>query len=139
MWTSLRAAPARVLELFRGRRRMSAEQREEFAFHIEQEAAENVRRGMTEADARHAALVRFGGAQRFQEETNDVRGVVSVDNLARDARFAFRRIRRAPGFSGAVIATLGIGVGVAIGIGSIVYGVLFRDLPYDRPDQLVRV
>src|SRR4051812_25300632 len=139
MSSGARAAFVRVLELFRGRGRASAEQNEEFAFHIELEAAENVRRGMTAADARRAALVRFGGAQKYREETNDARGVASLDNLARDARFAFRRVRRAPGFSGAVIATLGIGMGVAIGIGSIVYGVLLRDLPYDRPDQLVRV
>jgi predicted permease len=135
----LRAVLARIRELFRGRSRIAAEQQEEFALHIEMETAENVRRGMTEADARRAALVRFGGAQRYHEETTDARGVVSLDNLARDARFAIRRLRRAPGFSAAVIATLGIGLGVAVGIGSIVYGVLLRDLPYDRPDQLVRV
>ncbi|HEX6049695.1 MAG TPA: ADOP family duplicated permease, partial [Gemmatimonadaceae bacterium] len=93
----------------------------------------------SEADARRAATLRFGGTQRFREETSDARGVVALDNLARDARFAFRRLHRAPGFAAAVIATLGIGIGAAVGIGTIVYGVLLRDLPYDTPDQLVRV
>jgi hypothetical protein len=65
--------------------------------------------------------------------------VVALDNLARDTRFALRRLRRTPGFAVGVIATLGIGIGAWAGIGSIVYGVLLRDLPYDRPDQLVRV
>src|SRR4029079_5489479 len=60
-------------------------------------------------------------------------------NLARDARFALRRLRRAPGFAGGVIATLGIGIGAAVGIGAIVYGVLLRDLPYENPDRLVHV
>ena len=106
---------------------------------MEMETAENVRRGMSEADARRAAMLRFGGTQRFREETSDARGVVALDNLARDARFALRRLRRAPGFAGGVIATLGIGIGAAVGIGTIVYGVLLRDLPYDEPDQLVRV
>jgi predicted permease len=69
----------------------------------------------------------------------DARGVVAIDNLARDARYALRRIRRAPAFALGVIATLGIGLGVAVGIGSIVYGVLLRDLPYPKPDRLVRV
>ena len=135
----MRAALARVRELFRHRSHVAAEQDEEFAFHLEMETAENIRRGMGNADARRAALLRFGGTQRFREETRDARGVVAVDNLARDTRFAFRRLHRAPGFAAGVIATLGIGIGAAVGIGTIVYGVLLRDLPYHEPDQLVRV
>ena len=139
MLERVRFALARAREIFRRRSRSATEQSEEFSFHIEMETAENVRRGMTEADARRASLLRFGGTQRFREETSDARGVVAVDNLARDTRFAFRRLKRAPGFAAGVIATLGIGIGTAAGIGTIVYGVVVRDLPYDKPDQLVRV
>ena len=139
MIEALRAAAARVRELLRSRTRHAAEQDDEFAFHIAMETAENVRRGMTEPDARRAALLRFGGAERFREETRDARGIVAVDNLLRDARFALRRIRRAPAFATGVIATLGVGIGAAVGIGTLVYGVLLRDLPYDHPDRLVRV
>ena len=138
MLRDLRAALTRVRELFRRRSRLAAEQSEEFAFHIEMETAENVRRGMTRAEARRAALLRFGGAQRFLEATDDARGVVALDNLARDSRFALRRLGRAPGFSAGVIATLGIGIGAAVGIGTIVYDVLVRDLPYAKPDELAR-
>lgn len=134
-----RAALARLRELFRRRSRSDAEQSEEFFFHVEMETAENIRRGMSDAEARRAALLRFGGTQRFREETRDARGIVALDNLARDTRFALRRLYRAPGFSAGVIATLGIGIGAAAGIGTIVYGVLLRDLPYHEPDRLVRV
>jgi putative ABC transport system permease protein len=135
----MRAALTRVRELFRRRAQSFAEQDEEFSFHLEMETAENIRRGMSEADARRAALLRFGGTQRFREETSGARGVVAIDNLARDARYALRRIRLAPAFAAGVVATLGIGIGAAAGIGTIVYGVLLRDLPYAEPDQLVRV
>jgi predicted permease len=135
----VRAALTRVRELFRRRSHFAAEQNEEFSFHLEMETAENIRRGMSDAEARRAALLRFGGMQRFREETSDARGVVTLDNLARDTRFAIRRLHRAPGFAAGVVATLGIGIGAAVGIGTIVYGVLLRDLPYDKPDQLVRV
>ncbi|HEY2849001.1 MAG TPA: permease prefix domain 1-containing protein, partial [Gemmatimonadaceae bacterium] len=111
----LRAAVARIRELFRHRSHSVAEQGEEISFHIEMETAENVRRGMGEADARRAALLRFGGTQRFREEANDARGVVALDNLARDTRFALRRLRHGPGFAAGVIATLGIGIGAAVG------------------------
>lgn len=139
MLNHMHAALTRVRELFRRRSHSAAAQDEEFAFHLEMETAENMRRGMSEAEARRAAVLRFGGKQRFREETSDARGVVAIDNLARDTRFALRRLRRAPGFTAGVIATLGIGIGGAVGIGSIVYGVLLRDLPYDKPKQLVRV
>ena len=115
MLHQIRAALARISELFRPRSRFAAEQTEEFRFHIEMETAENVRRGMSEPEARRAAILRFGGQQRWTAETQDARGVVAVDNLARDARYALRRIRRAPAFAGGVIATLGIGLGVAVG------------------------
>ena len=134
----LRAMAARVRESFL-RSGIAAEQDEEFRFHLDMEIAHNIRRGMSEPEARRAALVRFGGTQRFREETQAARGVAAIDNLARDARFAVRRIHRAPGFATGIIATLGIGIGAAVGIGTIVYGVLFRDLPYANPDQLVRV
>src|SRR3569833_4235684 len=136
MLPSLRAALVRVRELFRRRSRIAAERDDEFSFHIEMETRENMRLGLSEADAHRAALLRFGGAQRFREETTDARGVVALDNLARDTRFAIRRIKRAPAFAVGVIATLGIGVGAAVGIGTIVYDVLLRDLPYSHPDRL---
>jgi predicted permease len=139
MLYQVRAALARVRELFSRRSLSADEQNEEFSFHLEMEMMENIRRGMSEAEARRAALLRFGGTQRFREETRNARGVVALDNLARDTRFAIRRLKRAPGFAAGVIATLGIGIGVAVGIGTIVYGVLLRDLPYDKPDQIVRV
>lgn len=135
----LRAALARARELFRRRSRVAAEQDEEFAFHLEMETAENVRRGMSASEARRVAVLRFGGTQRFREDTSDARGVVALDNLARDGRFAVRRLRRSPGFATGVLITLGIGIGAAVGIGSIVYGVLLRDLPFQKPDRLVRV
>ncbi len=139
MRARIHAALARVAEVFRRRSRSTAEQRDEFAFHVEMQTAENIRRGMNPAEARRAAMVRFGGVQRFRQETHDARGLVAIDHVVRDTRFAFRRLRRAPAFAAGVIATLGVGVGAAVGIGSIVYGVLLRDLPYHNPGQLVRV
>jgi putative ABC transport system permease protein len=135
----VRAAIARVRELFRHRSDSAAEQDEEFALHIDLETAENVRRGMGEADARRAALLRFGGTQRFREEASDARGVVALDNLARDTRFALRRLRRAPSFSLGAIATMAVGVAGAVAIGTLVHGVLLRPLPYPDADGLVDV
>ena len=135
----VRAALTRVRELFRRRSRFAAEQNEEFSFHIEMETAENIRRGMSDDDARRAALLRFGGSSASARR-RATRAASSRSTISRVTRASpSAACSRAPAFAAGVIATLGIGIGAAVGIGTIVYGVLLRDLPYNNPDQLVRV
>src|SRR5688500_12041704 len=129
MRTFFHSAIARMRALAR-RSKLEAERDEEFGFHLQMEVEHNRRRGMSESDARRAAVLAFGGVQRFREETQDARGVAVMENILRDARFAMRRLRRSPSFSLGVIATLGVGVGAAVPIGTLVYGVLPRPLPY---------
>ena len=138
MLTATRRLIARARELF-ARNRISAERDEEFRFHLEMEIEHNKRAGMSDEDARRTAAIAFGGEQRFREETGDARGFAAIDNARRDLRFAMRRIRRSPGFTAGVVATLGIGIGISVGIGSIVYGVLIRPLPYKNPESLYRI
>jgi putative ABC transport system permease protein len=57
--------------------------------------------------------------------------------IAHDLRFAFRQLRKAPGFTLTVVFTLALGIGTATSIFSLVEGILLRPLPFSKPDRLV--
>jgi putative ABC transport system permease protein len=59
--------------------------------------------------------------------------------LGQNIRFAFRQLRKAPGFSLTVVLTLALGIGAVTAIFSLVEGVLLRPLPFSDPDRLVQL
>jgi predicted permease len=59
--------------------------------------------------------------------------------LAQDVRYAFRLLRRQPGFAALAIATTALGIGATTALFSVAYGVLLKPLPWPDADRLVRL
>src|SRR5712691_10465235 len=97
------------------------------------------RRGMTPDEARFAARRAFGGVEQTKELHRDARSFVWLDDGRRDLQYAVRILRRAPGFTAAVVLTLGLGIGANTAMFSVISGVVLKPLGYPEADRIVAV
>ena len=113
--------------------------REEIAEHLAFQTEENLRAGMSPAEARRQATLKLGAAAAIREHHHAEHSIPFVENLLFDLRYAVRMLLRSPGFSLIVIATMALGIGATTAIYSVIDATLLHPLPYPNPSQLVRI
>ena len=105
-------------------------------------------RGMSYDDARRDAVRRLGDdLDRVRERLHRsadlrerrMRLHEFFDDLAQDLRYAVRGLRRRPAFTAIAMLTLAIGIGATTAIYSAVNVLLVRSLPYERPDEIMKI
>jgi hypothetical protein len=85
---------------------------EELRFHIEQYIGDLVRAGMPPEEAARRARLEFGSVDNVKADCREARGLRLFDELHHDLRYAVRLMRKTPGITATVLATLALCLGV---------------------------
>ena len=132
----------RITSLLRNISRKAVVERElseEVSSYAELLTRAKIRAGLSETEARRAALIELGGAEQVKQQVREARAGFRIDTLLQDLRYAARSLRKNPAFSLTAIATLMLGIGASAAMFTVVRGVLLKSLPYPEAERLVAV
>jgi predicted permease len=112
---------------------------DELDFHVQQQIAENVARGMNAEDARSTALRMFGNPTQVRDEARSTWSWGWLEKFWRDLRYGARTLRRSPGFTIIAVLVMTLGIGATASLFTIVNAVMLQPLPFQDPGRLVMV
>ncbi len=110
--------------------------KEEMESHIAAQTEDNIRSGIAPAEARRQAVLKFGAAESIRESYHAEEGLPLVESVLQDFRYAFRILRKSPGFTAAVVVTLALAIGANTAIFSLVNALMLTSLPYPHPERM---
>ena len=108
---------------------------------------EQVRRGLSEAEARRITMERFGDLASVhvalgsidRERVRSERRRAAVTDLGQDIAYAMRVLAKRPLSAAIIVFCLALGIGATTTVFSVGDALLLRPLPYPNGDRLVQV
>lgn len=111
----------------------------ELRFHFETQVADKIEAVLTEAEARRATRLEFGGLEQIKQDRRESRGTLWLVSIVQDLRFGVRILARSPGFSVTAIVVLALGIGVSTLAFSRYNIAALQPLPVRDPATVVRI
>jgi predicted permease len=119
------------------RKRSAEDFAEEIKAHLELEAEDLKREGLSEEEARWKARREFGNVRRAQEQFYVKGRFVWLDSLSHDLRFALRQMRRSPAFAVTAALTLALGIAANVIVFGVLQALVLRTLDVPHADQVM--
>lgn len=133
---NLRSLFLRLRNLFR-KSPLERELHHELATHLQLHIEDNLRSGMSPAEARRHALLKLGGLEQTKESVRDARGIPLLESFSREFRFAVRLLYSKPTFTPVAILTLALGIGANSTIFAMVSRFVLHPAPVRDPAKLL--
>ena len=118
------------------RRRLYRDLSEEMRQHLDEKADALRQEGMSRVEAKAAAHRAFGNLRSLEESGREPWQWPTIESFFFDVRYAFRQLRRQPGFTIVAILILGIGIGANTAVFSVIDTLLLEPLPFRAPERL---
>ena len=104
--------------------------------HLDLEAEERAREGLSDDQAARAARLAFGNPSLVNEDMRAAWRWGLIEEIIRDVRHALRLWARNPGFSTIAVITVALGIGASTAIASQINAVFWKTLPVSQPSEL---
>jgi predicted permease len=121
------------------RRRTEERLREELESHLLAQTEENIRAGMTPAEARRQAGIKLGSREAVRQGYQAETGLPFFEDLLTDIRYALRVLWRSRGFTLVVVATLMLAIGANVAVFGVLNALLLRPLEVRDPENLYQL
>ena len=118
-------------------RKRDAELEKEIQHHLRMAEEERVERGASPRDAQAGARREFGNVGLVKELARDAWGWRWLEDFIGDLHYGLRVLCQNPAFALAAVLAIALGVGINVGIFSVLNGIALRPLPVPRADELV--
>ena len=116
----------------RGDRRLLEEMEE----HLSRQTEDNIRSGMTPAEARCQAILKFGAVEAIREQYHAEKSLPFFESVVNDVRYSSRILRKSWGFTFIAAISLALAIGANTTIFSVIKRLLLDRLDVPHAEQL---
>ena len=112
---------------------------EEIESNLQLHIDDNIRSGMSPAEAQRVAVMKLGGVEQAKEAYRDRATIPFLESVVQDLRFTFRQLRKNPAFTITATTMVTLGIAASVAIFAFVDAALIKPLPYHDPSRLLYV
>src|SRR5258708_24340386 len=118
------------------RRKLFDDLSEEMRLHLEECVEHLIGEGLNPQEAQRQARVAFGNLAVIAENSREIWQWPTLESMWADVRFAFRQLRKSPGFAIAAVATLALAIGANTVVFAILNALVLRPLNVPAPGNI---